>query len=225
MRAARGRVDEVYFSPGGTQARITCPARLVPAPGQYLQATSQDAILSTALFLAGSAQDGFISAPPLPENWTPGTSLSLWGPLGHGFQLPANLQRLGLIAVSGLFARLAPLMELALAQETAVTLFTDHPPGQLSAALEVYPLGEYPALAAWPDFLVVDLILEDLPRLHSILGLPADGRPLCPGQALVHTTMPCAGLADCGVCAVEIRRGWKLACKDGPVFDLRDILA
>jgi hypothetical protein len=37
--------------------------------------------------------------------------------------------------------------------------------------------------------------------------------------------MPCAGLADCGVCAVELRRGWKLACKDGPVFDLRDILA
>jgi hypothetical protein len=132
---------------------------------------------------------------------------------------------LGLIAVGDLFARLAPLLELALSQGAAVTLFIDHPPASLPAALEVYPLGEYPSLAAWPDFLAVDLALEDVPRLRSILGLPIDIRPPCPGQALVQTAMPCAGLADCGVCAVELRRGWKLACKDGPVFDLHLLLA
>lgn len=224
MRPSQGRVVEIHSALGGIQARIACPARAIPAPGQYLQATSQDDILSTALFFAETALDGFISAPPIPDRWAPGTSLSLWGPLGHGFRLPANLQRLGLITVGGLFARLAPLLELALAQVTAVTLFIDHPPAGLPSALEVYPLSEYPALAAWPDFLAVDLTPDDLPRLRYILGLPADGRPSCPGQVLVHTTMPCGGLADCGVCAVELRRGWKLACKDGPVFDLRDLL-
>jgi NAD(P)H-flavin reductase len=35
--------------------------------------------------------------------------------------------------------------------------------------------------------------------------------------------MPCSGLADCGVCAVPARRGYKLACKDGPVFDLDEL--
>ena len=225
MRFSQGRVVEIYSTPGGTQARIACPARLIPAPGQYLQATSQDAILGTALFIAGAAQGGFISAPPIPAGWMPGTALSLWGPLGHGFCLPANLHRLGLIAAGGNYARLAPLVELALAQSTAVTLFTDYPTGQLSSALEVYPLGEYPSLATWPDFLAIDLSSEDLPRLRLILGLPTDGFPPCPGQVLVHTTMPCGGLADCGLCAVELRRGWKLVCEDGPVFDLRDLLA
>jgi NAD(P)H-flavin reductase len=36
--------------------------------------------------------------------------------------------------------------------------------------------------------------------------------------------MPCGGVADCGACAVETRLGWKLACEDGPVFDLIDLL-
>lgn len=225
MRAFQGRIVEIYSTPGGTQARIACPARLIPAPGQYLQASSQEAVLGTALFAAGVAEGGFISAPPIPDHWTPGTSLSLWGPLGHGFRLPANLHRLGLIAAGGNFAHLAHLAELALGQGTAVTLFTDHSPGQLSSALEVYPLDEYPSLAAWPDFVALDLPLENLPRLRLILGLSADSRPPYPGQVLIHTSMPCGGLADCGVCAVELRRRWKLACKDGPVFELRDLLA
>jgi hypothetical protein len=43
-------------------------------------------------------------------------------------------------------------------------------------------------------------------------------------QALVITPMPCGGIAECGVCAVTARRGWKLACKDGPVFDLTELI-
>jgi len=151
--------------------------------------------------------------------------LSVWGPLGHGFRLPANLHRLGLIAAGDSIARLTPLMELALTQGATVTLFTDCSPVQLPAALEVYPLSEYPSLATWPDFLAIDLPLDILHQLRTILGLPVDGHPPCAGQVLVHTLMPCAGLADCGICAVELRRRWNLACKDGPVFDLRDLLA
>ena len=41
------------------------------------------------------------------------------------------------------------------------------------------------------------------------------------GQALVTLPMPCGGLGECGACAVPIRRGWKLACQDGPVLDVR----
>jgi dihydroorotate dehydrogenase electron transfer subunit len=225
MRAAHGRVVEIYAAPGGTQARIACPARAIPAPGQYLQASSQDAILGTSLFFASAAEGGFISAPPVPDDWAPGTLLNLWGPLGHAFRLPANLLRLGLVATHGLYARLAPVAELALAQGSAVTIFIDQPPAGLPSALEVYPLGEYPSLATWPDFLAIDLTPEVLPHLRPILGVPVDARPPCPGQVLVHTGMPCIGLADCGACAVELRRGWKLACKDGPVFDLRLLLA
>jgi len=38
-------------------------------------------------------------------------------------------------------------------------------------------------------------------------------------QVLVRTPVPCGGIAECGVCAVTLKSEWKLACKDGPVFD------
>jgi hypothetical protein len=38
--------------------------------------------------------------------------------------------------------------------------------------------------------------------------------------------MPCAGIAECGACAVPGGGwgGWKLACQHGPVFDLNWLL-
>jgi hypothetical protein len=30
-------------------------------------------------------------------------------------------------------------------------------------------------------------------------------------------------MGKCGVCAVKVKRGWKMACVDGPVFDLKDL--
>ena len=42
-----------------------------------------------------------------------------------------------------------------------------------------------------------------------------------PVFVLVDAPMPCAGMGDCGVCAVKARGGYRLACKDGPVFERR----
>ena len=42
-------------------------------------------------------------------------------------------------------------------------------------------------------------------------------------QVLVRTPLPCGGIAACGVCAVHLTgssRDYRLACKDGPVFQL-----
>jgi ferredoxin len=51
------------------------------------------------------------------------------------------------------------------------------------------------------------------------LGKGYPGAAGCEGQMLIHTPVPCGGMADCGICAVTLRSGWKLACKEGPVFD------
>jgi dihydroorotate dehydrogenase electron transfer subunit len=41
-------------------------------------------------------------------------------------------------------------------------------------------------------------------------------------QALVVPPMPC-GVGACQGCAVEVARGTKLVCIDGPVFDLLEL--
>jgi hypothetical protein len=133
---------------------------------------------------------------------------------------------LALADLGGGAGRLLPLISLALAQEADVAFYSDSLDPILPLAVEVNPLSLLPQAHTWADFLALDLKMEHLPELHALLGLhPGDPGPAIPAQALIATPMPCAGIADCGACAIRLGRNWKLACKDGPVFDLNLLLS
>jgi dihydroorotate dehydrogenase electron transfer subunit len=152
--------------------------------------------------------------------------LQLRGPLGHGFKLPPSARRVALAALDDETpARLFGLLEPALAQSAAVTLACDFTPPGLPADVEVQPLAALPELVCWADYLALDARRAQLPGLAKCLGLAAQAGVPCEAQVLVCTPMPCGALAECGVCAVPVRRGHLLACKDGPVFSLPEILA
>lgn len=208
------------------EAFIACPAGSVPHAGQYQLASDQDdpeAALGVPLFVAEKSMKGFWAAPPIPIAWRPGTNLDLVGPLGHGFDLPREVHRLGLVALGETVSRLIPLVQQIAGSHAAMTLFTDLPLPAVPASLEAYPFVSLKEALDWPDFIVFDLPLQRLSDLRKVLGL-ADGVGLsCPAQVLVTTPIPCAGLAKCGACAVPAQRGWKLACEDGPVFDLNQL--
>jgi hypothetical protein len=104
-----------------------------------------------------------------------------------------------------------------------VALFSDASLPRLPAALEAQALQNVPEALAWADFLAIDIPVSSLSGLRRLLGLGSGERPPCPGELLIETPMPCASLADCGACAVPGRHGWKMACKDGPVFDINEI--
>jgi NAD(P)H-flavin reductase len=224
MRLHKGRVKEIRLDADGQPvAWIECPFGAIPAAGQYVRAHNIDedqAVLSAWLFPGEINAGGFLTLPPIPESWVLGAHLELWGPLGKGFKLPERLGRMALAAFGDTMARLLPLIDIGMQLDCSVTLFTDVPQVHLHSSLEVYPLSLLPEALDWPQFLALDVPVECFPRLRAGLGLEPGQDPYCPAQVLVYTQMPCAGLADCGICAVSARRGWKLACKDGPVFDL-----
>lgn len=229
MQICSGRLTEIWLENGQVAGRIVCP--LQPAPGQYLLAQSQDGSgesLPAALFSGGVTADGFIAAPPLPIEWRPGRELLLRGPNGKGFSLPEGVRRVCLLALDTPPSRLLPLAFQAFRDKAEAALLCDtrsiDPAVQrLPAALEVDTLDALPAILRWADFLAIDLPAARLPQLRQQLGIQAGERLPCAAQVLVFTPMPCAGVADCGACAVKGRRGWRLACKDGPVFDLNDL--
>ena len=228
MRTALGRIRQVQLDHWGQAgAWIACSPASIPAPGQYLIGRTlddRDTVLGTPLFTAGLDDEGFLAAYPIPTTWDPGTSLELRGPLGRGLRMPDRALHLALVALGQTPARLLPFAAQALNRsETTVALFTDASLPWLPAALEVQPVQNVPEALAWADFLAVDIPLLSLTGLRHVLGLGAGDRLPCPGELLVETPMPCGGLADCSACAVPGRRGWKLACKDGPVFDINEI--
>ncbi len=227
MRVAEGLIAAIQLdSDGQLAAWIECSLGLVPAPGQYTLAQAFGTVresLATPLFPVEAHAGRFLAAPPLPLSWSPGMELSLRGPLGNGFALPERLHNLALAALGETVARLLPLVGQFSASDIAVALFTDAALPALPAAIEAYPLAELAESLAWADFLVMDLPLASLPELRGHLGMGKHGSLPCPAQALVLADMPCGAVADCGVCAISARRGWKLACKDGPVFNLNEL--
>ena len=137
--------------------------------------------------------------------------------------MPASVRRVALVALSKTHARLKPLLTDALAQNASVVLFSDLNVLDLPPEVEAQPLSALAEVVAWADYLAVDVERESLQKLWTLLGGREQARDLVKAQALIVTPVPCGGMADCGVCAVNIRHGWKLACKDGPVFNLWDL--
>lgn len=194
-----------------------------PAPGQYFLVDDSTAVCAQAVFCAAYDGSGLLALAPLPGSWQPGTSLRLLGPAGRGFNPPVPLRRLALAVVEDSPGRLLHLARRAYQQGAEVALFAEPPLPALPSWLEASPLILLPDVLTWADFLALDLPVDHLPRLRQLLGLPAHSGTPCPAQALVRLSMPCGAAAECGACAVPGRRGWQLACKDGPVFELNDL--
>ena len=143
------------------------------------------------------------------------------GPLGSGFNVPPTIRRLALAVLGDTACRLLPVVNPALKSGADIAIFSTSPLPPLPPAIEIHSLSALAENLAWSDFLAIEIPLEKLPMLREILRLdPHESLP-CQAQALIATPMPCAGIGDCGTCAVPIRQGgYELACKDGPVFDL-----
>jgi dihydroorotate dehydrogenase electron transfer subunit len=147
--------------------------------------------------------------------------LALRGPLGNGFRLPKRLKRLALLALDGEPARLLPLLPEARQRDLEVALFTETGPTELPLNVEVQPLSALSRIQAWADFVAVDISIERLDSLVEHLGTARSLK----GQALVAAPMPCGGLAQCGICTLNVGKREKLICEEGPVFALSDLLS
>jgi hypothetical protein len=232
-------LTEVRLESGGwVSGRIECPPGLRPAPGQYLlahPAGRTDDPLPTVLFGARAyplARNGEITpgelelAPSLPAHWSAGMRLAVRGPLGRGFMVPSNARRVALVSLGPFAQRLLALAEQALVQGAGVALYvrsTRSLPGGLPPEVEVQPLEALGDALSWADYMAFDMQPGGLPGVKKRFGL-APHTPLpVPAQVLVQVPMPCGGLGECGLCAVDQRRSWQMACKDGPVFDWKDL--
>jgi hypothetical protein len=231
MIRADGEINELWLSPTGqVGGKITCSPPIRPAPGQYVLATSASPLppgegtgesRPAALFASSLNSGSLLAAPPLPAAWKVGDRLRLRGPCGKGFRFPPGAQKVALAALDSNPYRLDGLIRQALANQAEVTLYCAFIPADLPVAVEILPLDLLPDALRWADFLAVETNLPGLSDLPARLKLFAGQSSPCPTQVLAATDMPCGGAAGCGVCAVRLRprKGWALACVDGPVFD------
>jgi hypothetical protein len=225
MATAEGFLIEVRTEVGGTGGILACPRNIQPGPGQYLLAASvnPNEILPANLFPASLPGADIALAPPLPAFWLPGTRLHLRGPLGHGFNLPRGVEKVVLAAFHAPPALLFPLAHQALDRGIAVAFYSAEPPAGLPLDVEVLPLEMLTDALSWADFLATAFPPSALVPFRRACGLGVHRHFPLIAQALLLTPMPCGGTGECRLCSVETQRGLKLACKDGPVFDLNQL--
>jgi dihydroorotate dehydrogenase electron transfer subunit len=222
MHTGKGRVVEVILADGYRYTRIACPENLTPAPGQYLLASDgPDALWPVPIFHTDSALQGFIGTTP--KLWSPGAELSLRGPLGRGFALPLSARKIALVPFDDSPARLRGLIPLSLRQNASVVLVCDWAVEDVPDEVEVQPLSALEEIIRWADFVAMDVDRENLPVLIERLENQNPLEAVNNAQVLIRTPMPCGGAAECGVCAVVTGSSWRMACRDGPVFDLKEI--
>ena len=220
MSAGKGQVLELILEDGFRYARVTCPPNLVPEPGQYVLASDgTDSPLPVPLYYTDSAPQGFVAVTPAASRWVPGLVLDLRGPLGRGFSMSLAARKVGLVAFDDSPARLRGLIRPGLKQEAAVVLVSSSAPDNLPDDVEVQPLSTLNEILAWADYVAFDVARENLHQLQEQVGRQNQVIARLGAQVLVRTPVPCGGIAECGVCAVNVKSEWKLACKDGPVFD------
>jgi dihydroorotate dehydrogenase electron transfer subunit len=227
--AKTGRAGQFYLAAGpGYLRHPLFPARLAAGEAAFLVKADPDPFTA---WLAARA---------------PGDKLDLIGPFGHGFDAPASGQRLLLVAETALdVGPLLSLVDLAVADGApAITLLT-----AATRAAGVFPLRELPpavelrvatadgSLGQRGD--VKTLLPDALPWADRVCAVGSRGLycNLLSAVAGLRHGLPTGGfvqvlLADaplaCGVgaclaCAVQGERGPRLACVEGPVFDLSDL--
>ena len=137
--------------------------------------------------------------------------------------MPVSARKVGLIAWDDSPARLKGLIRLALHQSAAVVLLCHSNPEHLPDEVEVQPISALHEVLEWADYLAFDVKRANLNQLMEQCGKLKQLSVGNVAQVLIQTPMPCGGVAECGVCAVTLRTGWRLACTDGPVFDWKEL--
>ncbi|MGB2815468.1 MAG: dihydroorotate dehydrogenase electron transfer subunit [Dehalococcoidales bacterium] len=166
-----------------------------------------------------------------------GVSVPIFGPLGNGFALPSTPQNLLLVAGGIGIAPLYFLAQRAVRNNYKVTLLYG------TVDQNRYPVApEIDAVAVTEDGsvgekgFVTDLLPRfveqadqvfacgPMPMYHDMFRrrqeLKLEGRP---AQVSLEVRMGC-GVGVCYGCTIKTNHGLKQVCKDGPVFNLDEIL-
>ena len=213
------------------ESALPCPL-LKRALAVYAVSRSQPADLQLLIKVVGDGTRQLTQVRP-------GDGVELIGPLGQGFRLEKGRGKLNVLLAGGIgIASMYMLAEELLSRGEAthliygarnavdlvglqdfedlgveVTVTTDDGsagiPGRITRGLAQ-------RLRTWPHSRIVFYVCGPNPMMQAVSELAS--RHQIPCQISVESKMAC-GFGVCLGCSIKTRRGYRLACTEGPVFD------
>jgi dihydroorotate dehydrogenase electron transfer subunit len=202
----------------------------LPRPFSIHQVDREDIALYFAVLEGGKGTDWLSRR----EN---GDTVELLGPLGNGFTVHRNSRKLLLVAGGMGVASLYFLAEEYYRKGYAVKMMygtaieNPYPIDHLSVGVETIIATEngkvgykgmitelVPEHVEWADQIFA---CGPLPMYRAIAQMPElKNKPV---QVSLEMRMGC-GMGTCYACTIRTRQGLRQVCKDGPVFNLNDII-
>jgi dihydroorotate dehydrogenase electron transfer subunit len=222
----------------------------VARPGQFVMLRcggTQDLLLRRPVSISGTTGNTIsfliaalgVGTQRLTERHS-AERIDLLGPMGKGFSIDSQSNRLLLVAGGMGIAPLLFLAQEAGKQDRWVRLLAGArtssslcPPALLGRGVECVSVTEDGTVGQ--KGLVTDFLAEHFewadqafacgpaPMYVSMSRQPYTGSQRIPPQVSLEVRMGC-GLGICNSCTIMTKKGQKQVCKDGPVFDLPDIL-
>ena len=167
-----------------------------------------------------------------------GDALTVFGPLGRGFEVDGGSENILLVAGGLGIAAVLVLADEAVAAGRSVTLLQGARTASMLCPPEHLP-AEVEAISATDDGseghagLVTELLAEHMPwadqvfacgptpMFEAMAAVVREMRTRKPVQVLLEERMGC-GTGVCYGCAVFTRKGVRLVCRDGPQMELRE---
>lgn len=224
MKTQQVTIDRLVQVNNEICLHIILQSTTIAGPGQYFQVcdAGDDLLLPTVLHACRVEGNSVLLCGEILRHWLPGTELHLRGPRGKGFHLPPLAKKVALTTLDrSSLNPLMPVADLALQMGAEVTLLTNRPLTDLPAEIEVLSLDDLETVKDWADYIAAVSTYENLPALQRKMAVSSGNTLLV--EVLVDTPMICAEGSACGACAVQTHKGWRLVCKDGPVFRLDDL--
>jgi len=240
--------------PGVRWLRLAAaPLAAKAAPGQVVAARcgeGADPFLRRAVPLSrsvGAEIDLLLPADEPGRRWLaarrPGEAVDLLGPLGRGFTVDPDARNLLLVAEGLAIAPLLGLAQVGVAQGLAVTLLAgaataaEALPARLLPAEVEYRLATgdgrlglagsvsdlLPGALEWADQVCAAGSLTFYQTLWAAIQRQRLRAAAGFAQVWLGGIIAC-GVGACLSCTIETRRGSRRVCKDGPVFDLWEIV-
>ena len=234
---------------GVFQLRLQCPSIAAAArPGQFIMLKCGEELLlrrpiSISDANAPSGQIGLMIANiGKGTEWlsrrTPGEELDILGPLGNGFTIDENAEKLLLIGGGMGIAPLNFLAKKASSMGKKVTLVLGARTGELLCPSSRLPkvdeciictedasVGIKGRVTDCPDahIEVTDQVFAcgPLPMYRALVKDPRFAKK--PMQVSLEVRMAC-GIGLCYGCTVKTKQGLKQVCQHGPVFEMGDII-
>lgn len=177
-------------------------------------------LLPTGLYTAMDEQGEWYLAGAVPAGWQTGIRLTIQGPVGSGFNLPPAARRVVCVSLDERAHYLMPVMLQALALGAEVVFAGEQNPLRLPELVEVFGLERWEEWWDWADYIAVQGSLPAAAAFfQKIDRQKPSGIKRAIAEVLIRQSVFCGGMAECGVCAVPLRRGLSLICRHGPVFD------